>query len=435
METSIPSLEELKDLSIDSVGEAKIDSPLGLNDNAYVEDDNKILAYSQTSRIDEILKNSQSIPAFEKCGPRKKIFFNPAKTTCGIVTCGGLCPGLNDVIRSLTLALSWQYNVKKILGFQYGYEGMSSNKRSEPLELTPLTVDDIHHKGGTILGTSRGPQDVKDMVDNLIKYKVDILFAIGGDGTFNGAHEIYEEIARRRQSIAIVGIPKTIDNDIYCSMISFGFNTAVEEAASVIRDVHEEAHSAWNGIGLLKIMGRDSGFITANASLANSDVNFCLIPEVPFELEGKNGLLERLENRLQRKHHAVIAVAEGAGQNLIKSKEPARDPSGNIRYGDIGLFLKDKIESYLKLKNVPFSLKYVDPSYIIRSCPANAYDSAFCLMLSISAVHTAMAGKTNVFVGYWNHNFVHVPLRIAVKKRKRVDTCGVLWQTVLSVTE
>jgi 6-phosphofructokinase 1 len=329
------------------------------------------------------------------------------------------------VIRTITLTLEWQYGVKKVLGFRYGYEGLSSNARKEPMEMTASVVDGIQHIGGTILGSSRGHQESKDMVDTLCKHDVSILFVIGGDGTFAGAHEIAEEAQRRDLKLSVIAIPKTIDNDIFCSETTFGFATAVEEGRKAIAAAHEEARAAWNGVGLVKLMGRDSGFIAAGASLANSDVNFCLIPEVPFELED---LLSRLEGRLTRKRHAVIVVAEGAGQDLIKKDTVIKDESGNIRHADIGLFLKDRIKKHFKEKDLPLTIKYIDPSYTIRSCPANARDSIFCLAFGQNAVHAGMAGKTDMFIGYWNHHYTHVPLTAAIGRRKKIDVHGWAWE-------
>lgn len=436
MEVNIPSAEELRQLKIQNLGEAKFASPLGLQDHLYLGDQDKIMVYTESAHLDPFFQRTQIPPMFESAGPRKNIFFDPSQLTCGIVTCGGLCPGLNDVIRTITLTLLWKYGVKNVLGFRYGYEGISSNARSELMELSPSMVGGIQHQGGTILGSSRGHQEPEDMVNTLLKHKIGILFVIGGDGTFRGAHEIVKEIQKRNLKIAVIGIPKTIDNDIYCAETSFGFSTSVEEARKSIASAHEEARSAFNGIGLVKLMGRDSGFIATCSSLANSDVNFCLIPEIPFQLHGEGGLLNRVENRLNKRRHVMIVVAEGAGQNLIQETENlGKDSSGNVRYGDIGRFLKKEIQDYFKEKNIPVSLKYIDPSYTIRSCPANARDSIFCLLLGQMATHAGMAGKTDMFIGFWSSHFTHVPLPMVIDKKQKINPDGVLWQTLLAMTE
>lgn len=379
------------------------------------------------SMLDEL----QNPPAtFELAGPRRQIFFNPAEIACGIVTCGGLCPGLNDVIRSVVMTLSYSYGVKRIYGFRYGYAGLAASQGIEPLLLTPEMVQDIHDDGGTMLGSSRGPQEPADMIERLQQLGVRILFAVGGDGTLRGASALVQELEKRSLAISVIGIPKTIDNDIEWIERSFGVATAVEEATRALEAAHAEARGAYNGIGLVKLMGRHSGFITAHATLANADVNFCLVPEVPFSLEG---FLAALEERLLTRHHAVIALAEGAGQDLIEG-EVTRDASGNVRLKDIGHFLKEAIGRHFDQKGLEATIKYIDPSYIIRSVPANAVDSEYCLALGQHAVHAGMSGRTDMMVGYWNQHFTHVPIAMATQKRKQIDPQSELWQQVLGAT-
>ncbi len=417
---------QIADLTISSLGDAAI--PTNNPRKTFVTDETKVLFHTNTTDI----ANFPDEPKFQAAGPRDNLFFDPKNVTAGIVTCGGLCPGLNDVIRTITLTLQWQYGVKNVLGFRYGYQGMSSNATEPPINLTADHVDNIHHTGGTILGSSRGDQAPEDMTAALQKHNVNMIFTIGGDGTFKGAHELAQEIAKQNLQIAVIGIPKTIDNDICCCETTFGFNTAFEEARRSINSAHVEARAAYNGIGLVKLMGRDSGFITAAATLANSDVNFCLIPEVPIDLDD---LLDRMARRLDRKHHAVIVVAEGAGQQMMQTDNLQTDSSGNVKYADIGLFLKGKLNEHFKKIETPISIKYIDPSYNIRSCQANARDSILCLMLAENAVHAAMAGKTDMFIGFWNQNFTHVPFTAAIGKRKKIDLNSQFWQTIKAVTE
>ncbi len=396
----------------------------------FTDNEDRTLFHSDPKKILPLLKKGKELPEFEMAGPRKKIYFDPSKLKCGIVTCGGLCPGLNDVIRAIVLSLHYHYGVKNVFGFRYGYEGLSGKFGHEPFELTPDSVAEIQHAGGTILGSSRGPQDATDMVDTLDRMNVGILFTIGGDGTLRGAHSIAEEIARRKLKISVIGIPKTIDNDISYLNKSFGFETAVGESRTAVYSAHSEAAGARNGVGLVKLMGRDSGLIAANSSLANSEVNFCLVPEVPFHLFN---FLESLKKRLEARSHAVIVVAEGAGQELMATSE-GQDASGNAKFQDIGLFLKENITEYFKEKNFEINLKYIDPSYTIRSTPANPHDSVFCLLLGHNAVHAGMSGRTDMLVGYWNGEYTHVPISLAVSKRKRIDPRGRLWSSVLQAT-
>jgi len=415
-------------LEVQRLSECRITSPI--SNIRFVGDDEQVLYHSNLEEIESALKSGKKPPVFEKAGPREKIYFDPSKLKCGIVTCGGLCPGLNDVIRAIVLALYHHYGVRTIFGFPYGYEGLTHRHGHAPIELTPAVVEDIHRKGGTILGSSRGPQDISEMVDCLERMNIGILFTIGGDGTLRGAQAIAEEIGSRNLKIGIIGIPKTIDNDISCVEQSFGFATAVSEATASIYSAHTEAEGARNGIGLVKLMGREAGFIAAYASLAISDVNFCLVPEVRFTIEG---FVKALKERLEQRRHAVIVVGEGAGQDLMEEIQE-RDASGNIRFGDIGAILKNKITDYFKEVGMEITLKYIDPSYNIRSVPANANDSAFCLLLGHNAAHAGLAGRTNVVVGFWKNEFTHVPIQAAVSERKKIDPNGWLWNSVLAST-
>ena len=422
---------------IKQVGEPTIKSPLGKHELLNVMGD-----YAFVSDRERILKNvSIACPlcidgepeSFEKAGARKTIYFPPANTRAGIVTCGGICPGLNDVIRALVLTLHYFYKIDDVLGIRYGYAGLSKEPPAPPIKLTPEAVAQIHDLGGTMLGSSRGAPPVADIVDTLEQLDVNILFCVGGDGTLRGAHAIYEEIERRGLKSAVVGVPKTIDNDIAYVYRSFGFQTAVAEAKKVIACAHVEAKCAHNGIGLVKLMGRDAGYIAAAATKASGDVNFCLVPEAKFPLEGENGLLECLYKRLLDRGHAVIAVAEGAGTHLI-GESGERDASGNLLHNDIGVFLKDKIKSALTAKGMKASIKYIDPSYTIRSVPANADDSIFCADLARAAVNAAMAGKTDMLVGYWHGEFTHVPLQAVAGEKKKIEIQQAIWKSVLATT-
>ncbi|MBP1727132.1 MAG: ATP-dependent 6-phosphofructokinase [Deltaproteobacteria bacterium] len=389
-----------------------------------------MLYHGKLQELESYLRDGKAPPHFEMAGPREKIYFDPSKLKCGIVTCGGLCPGINDVIRAVVLSLHYHYGVRTVFGFRYGYEGLTYRYGHEPLELTPAVVDDLHQQGGTVLGSSRGPQQVSEMVDTLEQMNIGLLFTIGGDGTLRGAQGIAEEIGRRGLRIGVIGIPKTIDNDISYIQQTFGFETAVSEATEAIYSAHAEAAGARNGVGLVKLMGRHSGFIAAYATLANSDVNYCLVPEVRFTLDA---FLQALKKRLEGRRHAVVVAAEGAGQDLLEANAE-RDASGNIRLGDIGTFLRDQINDYFKKAEMEVSVKYIDPSYTIRSMPANPHDSAFCLMLGHNAVHAGMAGRTGMVVGNWRAEFTHVPIAAAVSERKQIDPRGRLWTGVVSTT-
>ena len=368
---------------------------------------------------------------FEVAGPRAKLFFDPKKTRAAIVTCGGLCPGLNNVIRSLFLELHYCYGVKEVIGFRGGYSGLDPASKREPMKLTPELVSSIHNQGGTILGSSRGPVDMCRAVDNLIARGVNILFTVGGDGTQRGGNDLYQEARKRGHALSVVGVPKTIDNDVPFVSRTFGFFTALQEAGRVLDCAHTEARSVPGGIGLVRLMGRHAGFVTAGAVAANQDVNFALIPEVPFKLKS---FLEALKERMLTKSHAVIAVAEGAGQDLLKADPTAKDASGNVKLKDIGPFLREQIETYFKKEGIPVVIRYFDPSYQVRSRPANNEDKLLCDLYARHAVHAAMAGKTGVVIGFLHERFIHVPIELLATKTKRLDPSTGWWRSVLATT-
>ncbi|GAB6905257.1 Diphosphate--fructose-6-phosphate 1-phosphotransferase [Desulfosarcina cetonica] len=424
---------------IQSLGETKIPSPMLKDDQGgiehlFVSDENQVLINIQRSDIEAMIAKGISPPAFELAGPRRKVFFDAAKLRCAIATCGGLCPGLNDIIRAIVLELHYRYGVKNIYGIRHGLEGFIPEFNHDFMDLTPLRVSSINNMGGTILGSSRGAQDIDRVVDCLEVNNIGLLFMVGGDGTLMAASKIADTITQRGLKISVVGIPKTIDNDIHLISRSFGFDTAVDVSRMAIQGAHNEAISYPNGIGLIKLMGRHSGFIAATAALAQQDANFVLIPEVDFDLDGPKGLMAALETRLANRGHAVIVAAEGAGQKFFTNVDERRDASGNIRLNDIGPFLRDTIKDHFASKDIPINIKYIDPSYMIRSLPANANDSVFCGFLGRDAVHAGMAGKTKLVIGHWNNHFVHLPMEATAGKRKQVKPKGKLWTTVLEST-
>ncbi len=412
-------------MTITTLGEPRFDSPL----RQHVRDD---------LRVPGTLLRERGAPpvvdeGFELAGPRAKLFFDPATVRAGIVTCGGLCPGINNVIRSLFLELHHAYGVAEILGFRDGYRGLDPARGRPPLRLTVDHVDKIHTEGGTMLGTSRGPVDTAIAVDRLIELGVNLLFTIGGDGTQRGGNDLFQEARRRGHPLAVVGIPKTIDNDVAFVSRTFGYLTAVEQAAHVLTCAHTEAHSVRNGISVVKLMGRDAGFIALGATLASQDVNFCLIPEIPFRLDGPGGFLAALKRRVLARNHALVVVAEGAGQDLLAGPG-GQDASGNAKLADIGPFLRAQIEAYFKAEQTEATVRYIDPSYLVRSVRADAEDAILCDQFARHAVHAAMAGKTGLMIGLIHDEFIHVPIELLATQRKRVDPAGAGWRAVLSAT-
>lgn len=427
------------DLHVTNLGPCEIPSPgckrdFSAEGGAWLTDNDRIVLDHHMDSVREAMKIDIDPPSIELAGPRREIYFNPEATTIAIVTCGGLCPGINDVIRSIVMQAWYTYGVRRILGIQYGFEGLDPSFAHKPLELTPDTVANISSFGGSILGTSRGKREVKVMANRLESLGVNILFVIGGDGSQKGAQAIYQEIHQRGGKISVVGVPKTIDNDIMFMDRSFGYQTAFAAAFHAVNGAHVEARGARNGLGLVKLMGRDSGFIACSTALATGAANVVLIPEVPFSLDGPDGLFAVVESRIAERGHAVIVCAEGAGQDLIQDASRAVDASGNQLHADIGLFLKERISRHFKEKNLELNLKYIDPSYIIRSVPAAPEDRIFCLNLGRHAVHAAMAGKTGMVVARWHQSYVHLPMSLVTRGRRKVDPTGDLWRSVLEST-
>ncbi len=422
------------DLAITRLGERTVDTPLreliGSRRESihYVTETDRVLIDDTLGMAKGRDVAAADLPALNPGGPRAKLFFQPQEVTAAIVTCGGLCPGLNNVIRGLVLQLTESYGARRIIGFMGGYQGLTDG--SKPVELTPDDVRDIHHRGGTVLGTSRGMQDPGAMVNTLVAQGVNMLFVIGGDGSLRGAASIAGEAIRRGLDIAVVGIPKTIDNDIPWIDGSFGFQTAFARAAESIRAAHVEASSTAGGVGLVKLMGRHSGFIACYATLTNTDVDFVLIPEIRLDTDA---FVVTLRERVEARGHAVVVVAEGVGQDLFEAHGQT-DASGNHKLSDIGALLRERVTAEFARAGTPLTLRYMDPGYAIRSVPANAYDAVYCLRLAQAAVHAAMAGFTSTVVGRWHGRFVHLPIALATGSRNTVDPHGDLWMSVLETT-
>jgi 6-phosphofructokinase 1 len=435
----LPGPLSAADMAIKDLGPCLLPSPvaqhLGETNLHYVGTADKVLVSDNLHYLKGFEGSPADMPALELAGPRNKIFFDPRTVRCGIVTSGGLCPGLNNVVRGIVMELWQAYGVRHIVGFRYGYQGLISRYGHTPMTLTPDSVAFINQDGGTILGSSRGAQDAAEVVDNLQAMGIDILFVVGGDGSTLGAMTLTKEIAKRQERIAVIGIPKTIDNDLHFIDRSFGFETAYSAAVEVLRGAHVEARGAHNGIGLVKVMGRHSGVLACHAALASNDVDLVLVPEVPMVLEGKNGIFRYLEKILDKNGNALIVVAEGAGQELMQEPgNPARDKSGNIKLKDIGTYTRDAINRHFADEGREITLKYIDPSYAIRSVPATPADAVFCWHLARNAVHAAMAGNTEMLIGCWHGRFVHVPMPLATRGGKQVDTSGDLWMSVIEAT-
>ena len=421
-----------KDTTIQVVGEAKIKNPIQFG--RYVDEEDAVLVSISRREVEKgTRKKAPERIYFEPAGPRDKVYYDTSKTKCAVVTCGGLCPGLNDVIRAIVMTAHHEYKVSSVLGIQYGLAGFIPEHGYDVIELTPDFVSRIHEFGGTVLGSSRGPQDPELIVDALERMNVSVLFMIGGDGTMRAASKVVAEISKRKLSISVVGLPKTIDNDINFASPSFGFDTSVETAAMAIKGAHVEATGAPWGIGMVKVMGRDAGYIAAQSALSCQEVNFVLIPESPFDIQGENGFLAALDKRMKKSGNAVIVVAEGAGQDLVQASGK-KDASGNVKLSDIATLLKQEIMEHFRAQSIEPTLKYIDPSYIIRSVPANANDRIYCSFLGINAVHAGMSGRTGLVISRWNGRYVHIPMEAVTKGKKRISTNSNYWRAVLEST-
>ncbi|BAT74744.1 hypothetical protein VIGAN_01249100 [Vigna angularis var. angularis] len=366
-----------------------------------------------------------------RAGPREKIYYKPEEVKAAIVTCGGLCPGLNDVIRQIVITLEI-YGVKNIVGIPFGYRGFSDKELTE-VPLSRKVVQNIHLSGGSLLGVSRGGPAVSDIVDSLEERGINVLFVLGGNGTHAGANAIHHECCKRRLKVSVIGVPKTIDNDILLMDKTFGFDTAVEEAQRAINSAYIEAHSAYHGIGVVKLMGRSSGFIAMQASLSSGQVDICLIPEVPFNFHGPHGVLSHLKFLLETKGSAVVCVAEGAGQNLLQ-KTNATDASGNVVLGDIGVYIQQEIKKYFKEIGIHADVKYIDPTYMIRAIRANASDGILCTVLGQNAVHGAFAGYSGITVGVCNTHYAYFPIPEVISHPRLVDPNSRMWHRCLTST-
>lgn len=412
-------------------------NPLALN-RVFISEDDRVLlksiafghptsagAYCDSVREEDEL--CDFTPEWcTRAGPRSEIVFKPADVHAAIVTCGGLCPGLNDVIRQIVITLESGYGVKRVTAIPYGFRGFHE-EGLEPYPLTRKTVENIHLQGGTFLGTSRGGGDVDKMVDSIQRQGINMLFVLGGNGTHAGANAVFNECARRGLKVAVVGVPKTIDNDILLLDKTFGFDTAVEEAQRAIRAAAIEARSALRGVGVVKLMGRQSGFIAMHASLASGQVDVCLIPEVPFKMDGSSGVLEHVKYLLETQGHAVVCLAEGAGQDIVG--EGGYDASGNPILGDIGKWFSKRVKAELSA-----DVKYIDPTYMVRGVAANAHDAVYCAVLGQNAVHGAFAGYTGCSVGLINTHYAYLPIDRMIESARVVDPDSRMWHRLLSAT-
>jgi len=356
----------------------------------------------------------------------KHIWWEPKKVKAALITAGGLCPGLNSIIQGVTNCLWRDYGVRQIVGITAGYNGLSDPAKHPSMLLTPELVEDIHMRGGSILKAGRGGFNAAKICETLRAGGYTHLFVIGGDGTQYAGHLLYVEARKQKLPISVVGVPKSIDNDVLFVDRTFGFDSAVEAAAGVIRNGWVEATSCPNAVGIVKLMGRDAGFVAAHAALASNLVDLVLVPEVEVEMED---VLQFVDATLAHKGHMVVVVAEGAGQAHVATGQ--KDASGHTVYGDVGVYLRDTLNKHLKPKGG--RTFYIDPSYIIRSVPPTPNDHIYCARLANNAVHTAMRGYTGVCVGAIHNIIVILKSKLIASGKKQLKIKSSTWQSCVQV--
>lgn len=426
-------------------------NPLSLKPNIpkswFVDPDAAVAAKVQVDAHETEEEHDRGLraEAFTLAGPRLEIELDPTQSKAAIVTCGGLCPGLNTVVREVVMCLRRQYGVTETYGIPAGYRGFQEPDTWRLLD--EKAVANLHNIGGSVLGSSRGGHDTEAIVDSLVDQGVNMLFVVGGDGTVRGAAKIADEIKRRGLEIAVAVVPKTIDNDVPLLDRTFGFETAVEAAREAINVANIEAEGFPFGLGVVKVMGRNSGFIAMHSTLGSRVVDLCLVPEVDFYLDGPGGVVDHLYERLLENNKAVVVVAEGAGQELMANMgaagEQVKDASGNVLLDDIGPWLskelKKRLDEKLEGKSVhgdKVTLKYVDPSYMVRGVKPNTSDNVYCTQLAHNAVHGAFSGMTSFLVGSINTRECYVPIELVANKRNVIDTAHQsLWEYVVFDTQ
>jgi len=399
---------------------------------------------------------------FVRAGPRQTLHFAPEKgIRAAVVTCGGLCPGLNNVIREIVDSLHNLYGAELVYGVRGGYMGFTSSEdtpyvlvssqkeehqfqsmqnptvvvNGETKFCEVISVANIHHAGGTVLAAGRGGHDTEAIVNFIKANNLQHLYVVGGDGSQRGALKVANACMELGINCSVAGVPKTIDNDLAEIDRSFGFETAVQAATTAIRAATVEAKcNKPRGIGVVKLMGRSAGFIAAHATLAAGDVDLCLVPEVPLVLDGETGCLEHLKRVVDEKGYAVVVVAEGAGEDIL-GQNCEVDAGGNRKLPAIGSFIKDQINAFFKKCGTPATVKFIDPSYMIRSVPANAADSQLCTRLSQTAVHGAMAGMTGFISGVVHNRMVCLPMKYVVEQSPcHMNVEGHTWERILCDT-
>lgn len=322
----------------------------------------------------------------------------------GILTGGGDCPGLNAVLRAC--ARYCNERGTSLIGYMNGWQGVLEG---ESMLLDRRAVKGIVHLGGTILGTSRtDPLEVNGglarMKHTLEEDGVEGLIVVGGDGTLSAALEL------SREGFNVLGVPKTIDNDLCGTDVTFGFDTAVSIATDAIDRLHTTAE-AHKRVIVVEVMGNHSGWIAAYAGIAGG-ADVVLVPEVPFELRD---VCDRIRDRERRgRSFSIVVIAEGA-RSLERADEPV-ERRGKIRPGQISFWLADEIE-----KAIGTETRFVVLGHIQRGGTPTAYDRILATRYGIHAAELAMQGRWGMMVSLSGRHMDAVPLEEAVGQLRELD--------------
>ena len=327
----------------------------------------------------------------------------------GILTGGGDCPGLNAVIRAVVRKGSFHYE-DQFVGFLEGWRGLMEDK-TMPLDLE--SVGGILPRGGTILRTSRTnpakkPDGLQGCADNLKKNGCDALIAIGGDDTLSVAKKLFDN------GVKVVGVPKTIDNDLTGTDFTFGFDTAVNVATEAIDRVHTTAE-AHNRVIVVEVMGRDSGWIAVYSGIAGG-ADVILIPEIPIDVDQVAELIRQRHGR--GRYFSIVVVAEGAkfADGALATAAAGVDDFGHARLGGIGSQVAIEIE-----KRTGFESRSVVLGHIQRGGTPSAFDRVLATRYGLGAIDMVHRGEFGKMAALRGTKIISIPLAEALSANRKVD--------------
>jgi 6-phosphofructokinase 1 len=406
-----------------------------------------------------------AFPRFLRTGEQPEYRFDPTDVTIGILIAGGIAAGLNMVVDSIVkrhFALATQIaggepQSLRIYGYDGGYKGMMQSKRfllaptegagrraNYPAGLPIRATDGQATSGGsTLVKAGRGEELTdeqailslaREHVRKIVTEGLDILYVIGGNGTLSWAARLCEALEEMQDAkpIAIVGGPKTMDNDVFFTDATFGFRTAVDVATNFVLGIHHDAR-AQDRIGLLEVFGASAGWVALHAHADSGEGDEVLIPErMPEKREDHNdflgGILDYVEKRLEDNDHAVVVVAEGAMPEWQWRDAGAKDRA----FANLLSKMKQRYgPARAEAGKEPFAISDVRTRYLVRGTPPNTYDIELCKVTGRLMVDTALAGFTGCAVHRWQNDYVLVPFRTAAERLKQVPMWDVFLQIFL----